>query len=233
MNDTPPGRHARSAALTAGIGLLVLAVLAAFANFGVLGGLVTPGDAAATADAIASSERLFRWGVASVYVVAVLDLVVAAGLREVFAAVSPTLSTLAAGFRVVYAGVFLVAISHLAAVLPLAEDADRTLAQVEAFQGVWEASLVLFGAHLVLTGWLAYRSGFMSRIIAVLVAVAGLGYLADSFGAVLVPGFAITVSAFTFVGEVALMLWLLVRGPRLTITSGAAPTAEAPLVPAR
>ena len=75
------------------------------------------------------------------------------------------------------------------------------------------------------------RRALLLAVVAVLVAVAGLGYLADTFGAVLVPGYALTVSNVTFVGEVTLMLWLLI--PRRTITSGPAPTAEAPLVPAR
>ncbi|MFH5821184.1 DUF4386 domain-containing protein [Georgenia sp. AZ-5] len=232
MNATHPDRSLRSASLVAGTALLVLAALAVFANFGVLGGLVTPGDATATADAIASSERLFRWGVASLYLVAVLDVVVAVALRVVFAAASPAISTLAAGFRVAYAVVFVVAISHLAAVLPLSGDAERTLAQIEAFQNMWGASYVFFGIHLVLTGYLAYRSGFMSRIVGVLVAVAGLGYLADTFGAVLVPGYSVTVSAVTFVGEVALMLWLLIKGPRLTVGGAAVSTAGATSVPA-
>ncbi|WP_205739530.1 DUF4386 domain-containing protein [Georgenia sp. SYP-B2076] len=224
-----PDRSIRSASLVAGAGLLALAVLAAFANFVVLEGLVTPGDATATAEAITSSEGLFRAGVASLYVVAVLDVVVAVALGEVFAAVSPRVSVLAAGFRGAYAVVLLVAISHLSAVPPLSGDADRTLAQVEAFRSIWGVSFLFFGAHLLLIGYLAYRSGFVPRVVAVLVAINGLGYLTDLLGTALVPGYSITVANVTFVGEVALMLWLLIQGRRTTVTATVAPTAGEPL----
>jgi hypothetical protein len=72
----------------------------------------------------------------------------------------------------------------------------------------------LFGVHLLLIGLLAYRSDFMPRIFGILLVIAGLGYLADGFGAVLVPGYALDISRFTFMGEAALMFWLLIKGSR-------------------
>ena len=44
-----------------------------------------------------------------------------------------------------------------------------------------------------------------------LVAIAGGGYLADSFGMILVPDYALTISTFTFVGEALLIFWLFWR----------------------
>jgi hypothetical protein len=45
--------------------------------------------------------------------------------------------------------------------------------------------------------------------------VAGLGYLVDGLGTLLLPGYAAVVAQFTFVGEVALIGWLLIKGRRL------------------
>ena len=78
------------------------------------------------------------------------------------------------------------------------------------------AGLVLFGAHLVLIGYLAYRSGYMPRILGVLLVVAGLGYVFDSVGFVLSES-PLEVSTVTFVGEFLLCLWLLIRGRRMTV----------------
>ena len=61
---------------------------------------------------------------------------------------------------------------------------------------------------------LAYRSNFMSKVFGFLLLIAGLGYLVDGFGAVLVPGYALDIGRFTFVGEAALMFWLLIKGSR-------------------
>lgn len=76
-----PGRDAnrpiRGASVTAGAGLLLMAALAGFGNFVAVEGLVTPGNAAQTAADIMSSEGLFRLGIASLFLVTALDVVVA------------------------------------------------------------------------------------------------------------------------------------------------------------
>ena len=73
------------AAAVAGVGLALMAALRAFGNFGVLEALVTPGDPVRTANDIAAAEALFRLGIASLLLVALLDVVVAVALQPVFA----------------------------------------------------------------------------------------------------------------------------------------------------
>ena len=62
-------RSLRTASLIAGLALALMAVLAAFGNFVAIQPLVTPGDAAKTAQDISNSEALFRWGIASLILV--------------------------------------------------------------------------------------------------------------------------------------------------------------------
>ena len=73
-------RSLRTASLIAGLALALMAVLAAFGNFVAIQPLVTPGDAAKTAIDISNSEALFRWGIASLILIAMLDIIVAAAL---------------------------------------------------------------------------------------------------------------------------------------------------------
>ena len=84
---TPLGRQAdrpiRHASITAGAGILLIAVLAGFGKFVAVDGLVTPGDAPRTATDILASEGLFRLGVAALSVVVALDVVVAWALCRV------------------------------------------------------------------------------------------------------------------------------------------------------
>ena len=222
-------RSIRRASITAGVGILLIAVLAGFGKFVAVDGLVTPGDAARTATDILASEGLFRLGVAALSVVVALDVVVAWALYRVFSPVSTGISLLAAWFRLVYAGVLLVAVSHLIEVLRLLGDdqyraafnTDQLQAQalsgIHSFGEVFGAGLLLFGLHLLVVGYLAYRSGYVPRVIGVLLAVAGLGYVVDSVGAILFRGSWTDVSSFTFIGEFLLALWLVVRGPRVTL----------------
>lgn len=71
--------------------------------------------------------------------------------------------------------------------------------------------------HLVLLGHLTYRSGFAPRLLGVLLMIAGLGYLVDTFGTLLVPGYPAVAALFTFVGEPLFMIWLLVKGRNVTL----------------
>ncbi|HEY5846017.1 MAG TPA: DUF4386 domain-containing protein [Microlunatus sp.] len=204
----------RRASLTAGLALALMVVIAPFGVFGAIGALVTPGDAARTAQDILGSESLFRWGIASLILVVILDIVVAAALLRLFEPVDRNVSIMAAWSRVAYAAVYLVAIVQLVIALELLDDPAQALRAVNAYDTTWHVGLILFGFHLLLIGYLAYRSGFMPKIFGILLVLAGLGYLTDGFVLVLVPDPSISIGSFTFLGEVALIFWLLIVGRR-------------------
>jgi Domain of unknown function (DUF4386) len=212
----------RTASLVAGLALALIAVIASVGNFIALEPLITPGDAAKTAEDILNSEAQFRWGIAALIVAAVLDIIVAATLLALFEPVSRNVSMLAAFFRVAYTAVFLVAIIQLVVAVGLLGDPAEAMQAIDAYSTIWLVSLIFFGVHLLLIGYLAYRSGFMAKVFGILLVVAGLGYVADGFVTVLVPGPSVGIGQFTFVGEVALMFWLLIRGTRKDFSRGEA-----------
>jgi hypothetical protein len=207
-------RQLRTASLTAGLALALMTVLAPVGVFGAVGALVAPGDAVTTAQNIVESQTLFRWGIASLILVVILDVVVAVALLTLFRPVSQTISVMAASFRIAYAAVYLVAIIQLVVALGLIGDPAQAMRAIDAYDTIWHVGLILFGAHLLLIGYLAYRSGYMAKLFGILLVVAGLGYAVDGFGLVLVPGYALDISRFTFVGEAALIFWLLIKGSR-------------------
>jgi Domain of unknown function (DUF4386) len=209
-------RSQRKASLTAGIALALLAALSIFGNFIAINPLVTPGDAAKTAQDILASETMFRWGIASLILVAIGDIIVASALLTLFRTVNRGVSTTAAWFRAAYAAVYLTALSQLLIAVTVLADPGQASRAIEAFSIIWQASLILFAVHLLLEGYLAYRSGFMPKVFGILLVIAGLGYLADGFGAVLVSGYSFGIGRFTFMGEVALIFWLLIKGTRMT-----------------
>ena len=112
-----------------------------------------------------SSDGLFRLGVASLYLVVVLDVVVAWALLRVFSPVNRDLSRLAAWFRLAYAAVFMVALSQLAGIPSLLGGAGysglftreqlqgQALLKIDTFNDIWFAGLILFGAHLLILGY--------------------------------------------------------------------------------
>jgi Domain of unknown function (DUF4386) len=229
-----PGWTARRSAVVAGAGIMLVAVLAGFGNLVVVQGLVTPGDGRATAHDIAASEGLFRLGVAILYLAALLDIVVAWALFMVFRPVHAELSRLSAWLRLAYAVVFIVALSQLAGIPALLNESDSTgafsssqiqaqaLAKADAFHNIWSAGLILFGAHLVGIGVLAYRSRLVPRLIGALLVLAGVGYAFDSFVSVFTEHPVFVVSNVTFLGEFLLGVWLLTRGRRTTLPTQSA-----------
>ena len=224
-----PNRSIRTASLTAGIALLLLSALSIFGFIVVVKGLVTPGDPTQTANDITESIGWFRLGIAALYLVIPLDIVVGWALYRVFSPVSKSLSMLAATLRVAFAVVFMVAISRLVDVLRLLDNNShlaafspeqlhtQALLAINAYNDVWHAGLFLFGLHLLLVGYLAFKSGYVPKLIAVLVAIDGLSYVVDTFGTVLSPGQWTDTATFTFIGELLLGLWLVIRGRRLTL----------------
>jgi ABC-type multidrug transport system fused ATPase/permease subunit len=217
----------RRAGLIAGVGLLLMSILAGLATFGVLNRLVTEGDASSTTSQILGALDAFRLAIIALFLVAVLDLVVAWALWVFFDHVQHVVAMVAACCRGVYAVIFAVAISHLLAAARLLGDqqtdgrADRqlhleVLAEVERFYDIWSLGLGLFGFHLLLIGWLAFTSRFVPRFIGVLVAIAGAGYLIDSLGGLglLSARYTFELASVTFIGEVVLMVWLLVFAAR-------------------
>jgi Domain of unknown function (DUF4386) len=227
--ETEPGaiQSLRNASVVAGVALLVMAALAGFGKFAALDGLVTEGDAAKTARDIIGSEAMFRLGIVSLILVVALDVVIAWALYRVFSPVNRNLSMLAAVLRLVYAGVFMVAIGELLRALRLLGNDDylrvftadqlhaQALLGINAFTDLWYVGQFLFGLHLLVIGYLAWRSGYVPRWLGALLAIAGLGYAIDSVGATLSQTSWTPISSYTFLGEFLLAVWLVARGRRL------------------
>ena len=71
-------------------------------------------------------------------------------------------------------------------------------------------SLVFFGPYCLLIGYLIFRSTFLPRILGVLMALAGVGWL--TFLSPAATPLATYLKILGFVAEASLMLWLIVKG---------------------
>lgn len=132
-----------------------------------------------------------------VLLVAALDVVIAVALYPVLRSGGTLMAALSAAMRLAYAPIFAVAAGALA------------LGRVEDFQSIWDAGLLLFGAHLVLTGIAIVRSQTIPTWLGALVLLAGFGYVFDACLVLLNPGATLRLGEFVFIGEVVLFIWLL------------------------
>jgi hypothetical protein len=222
MEDREFGGAQRSAAITAGVGLVLMMFPAILANFFVIQNTLVAGDAAATVNNMLANESAFRLAILGFIAVAILDVLVAWGLYVFFIPAGRFLSLLAGWFRLVYSAILVVGILELARALRLVQSAAAVEAwgagplemavqmALHAFEDVWALGLILFGIHLILIGVLAWRTA-VPNWLAVLLVIAGAGYAFDTVASLLMPDFAVTISQLTFIGEMVLAVWLLIK----------------------
>ena len=227
----PAEERVRRWALVGGIGLVLMAAVAVFANFMVLEELVTKGNAAATASDIASSKGLFQAGIAGWFVIAALDILVAVALFHVVRPVNARLAAIGAWARTLYGVVLGAATFQLVAILGLvdgpmtAATSAEVLQKTETFTEIWYLGLILFGIHLMVVGYLAFRSGYIPKFVGSVVAIAGFGYLFDAaVRAVSDPS--LSLSMITGMGELVMGVWLVARGRRIALSVSVRPTRE-------
>jgi hypothetical protein len=221
-DEFSPQRYARIA------GLLYLIVIAGgvFAELVVRQRLVVPNDAAATAHNILAHEQLFRWGFAAELIPGLCNMGLAVIFWELFKVVNRRAALLVVFCTLAGTAIESAALLHHFEPLillqrGLALGVDPHLLQAQAYMALrmqsigFAVALTYFGIYCLAIGYLIFRSGFLPRVIGVLLAFEGLCYLANSFVDFLAPGFAGPVFAVLMVSglaEVVFCLWLLVKG---------------------
>jgi hypothetical protein len=201
-----------------------MAIVAPIAEFGVFQKLIISGDAKSTANNIAASASLFRLATGGFLIVAIFDVLVAWALYIFLKPANENLSLLAACFRLVYSGIFAIALTDLFSVSQLLSGSQRfgalaaeqleaqVMLHLDTFRQSWDIGLAFFGLHLAVLGYVVFKSGYITKFLGLMLFVSGVGYLTDSFGKLLLPHYGIVISEFTFIGEVLLILWLLWKG---------------------
>jgi Domain of unknown function (DUF4386) len=230
-NSTSVEISLRNASIIAGFGYLMIFIFSIFANFFVFEKLIVSGDAATIANNIIVHESLFRFGITSWLIVIVFDALVAWALYIFLKPVNKSLSFLAALFRLVFVAIFGYSFVNYFSILQLFSGADylkafqqnqlqaQTMLLLNSHYYAVNISYVFFGLHIFLLGYLILKSGYIPRMIGILLLVASCGYLINSFGNFLSSAYKNNSSAFLiFVGgpalvsELSLTIWLLFKG---------------------
>ncbi len=194
--------------------------------FGILYGpsLVVPGDAAATAKNILASESLFRLSIVSALLDQLIFILVVLALYQLLKVVNQTMATLMVIFLLVSVPIAMLDELNNVAVLFLVSGADSlnvfSAEQLHALVAVFldlhalGLSIAFLAGFLwfVPMGYLVFTSGFLPRILGVLLIMNGLAYMIDSFAALLLPDLKVNMVMFTGWVEVLFALWLLIRG---------------------
>ncbi len=224
-------RLAHNPGRVAGLWYLLLIAIGPLRLVYIPGKLFVHDNASATVDNIAAHEWLFRLGMISELVGAAVLILLVLAFYRLFERVDRHL----AAFVVILGGVMPAVIY----IVNAATDAGAlTVVRGAGFLSVFDrpqrdalvmlllrlhghqltASLMLAGAWLFPLGTLVYRSRFLPRFLGVWLVVGGCGWLvlcATGFLAPRVQDRAFALLQPAFLGEIALMLWLVIKGALL------------------
>lgn len=205
-------------------GLLYLVVIATafFAEF-VRSALVVSNDAAATAQKIAGSDRLYRLAGFADIINLCCDIALAVILYDLLRPGGRGIALVAAAFRLVsdaclgvatffhFAPLTLLRDSAFLAAMPLPQRQTLALDMLNVHGIGYNICLLFFGVHVLLLGWIGLRSALMPRLLGALLVVTFVCYWTNSIVHLVFPE--IRLSPFVLLPglltELALAFWLL------------------------
>jgi hypothetical protein len=215
-------------ARTGGLLYLIIIALGVFAEAFARGRIIVFGDAAATATRLTSMETLWRYGIAAEY----LAITCAIGLAMIYFVllmpVSRELTLLATFLRLGSLIVQAVAVMDLtAALFPVSNavylnaftsEQRAALASfaIRAHSQNYGVALLILGFCFLVHGYLIFRSGFLPKLLGILIQLAGMSYLINSAALLVAPAWSAMLFPLillpAFIGEASLCLWLLIKG---------------------
>lgn len=215
-----------------GILYLMMGVPAAFSLFYIPSVFIVPGDATSTARNITAGEFIFRLGILSMLVSQISFLFLALSLYDLFKDVDRKHARLLVTLVAVAVAIELVNCLNLIAPLILLSGADFlssfTKPQLDALalgflrlrSGGYGIVTVFWGLWLLPFGILVIKSRFFPKILGVLLILAGVPYLANSFTSIVLPAHNQAVSMILMplmLGELPMLFWLLFKGAKVPL----------------
>ena len=227
----------KSTARIAGFWYLLLSIIGAYGLAYVPSQIMGEGNAASTVNNILTHEFLFRTGVVSQLISNTLFVLLVSVLYRLLKHVNEYHAKLMMAFVLVQVPIaFLIETFKITSLMILKGEIMKAIEPAQKqdlvmlFLNIHTYGTIIleifWGLWLIPFGQLVYKSGFIPRILGVLLIIGGISYIIESLTFLLFPGSHALVSRYTSVcysiGEIAIMLWLLIIGVRVRqdVTSG-------------
>ena len=227
MTTNPIDRSQLKALRSAALLYLLLILSAPIGLLYVPSMLIVPGDATATADRIRASEWLLRIGIGSELFHQAIAIFLVLALYRLFRPVNEQHARLMVilGALVSVPIMFINVLNEIAA-LVLVSGADFlsvfSRSQLDALALLFlrlhehgtEIVQIFWGLWLFPYGILVIRSGFIPRLLGVLLFIAGAGLLASSFTSLILPQYGTLFGQIAMVldlGEFPIIFWFFIR----------------------
>lgn len=213
-----------------GIFYLIIIIAGVFGELLVRNKLLVYGDPTTTANNIIHNEFLWRMGITGDLIMHILDLPIMILLYYVLRPINKKIALLNLSFNLIQTAVLAVNKLNLLAALFFLGDAEylksfkpeqlHTLSylSIKLHDFGFAIGLIFFGFVCLLEGYLIFKSKYLPKVLGVMMAIAGLCYLTNSFALLLAPQFSsLTLLMPCFIAELSLSLWLIFKGVNLPI----------------
>ncbi len=215
-----------------GVAYIIIFIAGIYSNFFALQRLVELDNPALTVINLSTEKGAFELAILGFAIMLVFDLVLVWGLYKLFRPVGPDLAIMASVLRFLSVLIFGVALYHLIEVLHIVTLINSITVQaqfldtkvvnfINDFNNIWLIGLLFFAFHLALLANLVWNSSAVPKWLGILLIIAAVGYVVDSFAQLLLPTysdyeafFALVVIVPGVIGELVLTFWLLFRSNR-------------------
>ena len=213
----------RTIAKLAGWSIILMAVVAGFSFGFAFPKIFNPAQIDAYQTNLTVNVQLYTYMLIGILIVLVLDVVVSWTLYLYFKNDNRKIALLSGVLRIVYTVIFGIATYYLARNLASPDYNNEIITEnYNSFQTIWSFGLIVFGVHLLVIGVLMKLHKRIPAFLWCLTIIAGASYM-------LVHGLKTTMPQLTeltttlnnilglpmALGELALAIWLLIKGGKL------------------
>ncbi|MBA4384332.1 MAG: DUF4386 domain-containing protein [Anaerolinea sp.] len=222
-------------ARSAGILYFIMDVFLIFGGIFVESKLYVPGNAEVTLNNILSNVMLFRLGFASILIGHTLILFLVLVLYNLFISVDKAQARLMVILVVAavpvaflnminqYVPILLLSNAGYLSVFSAAQLQSLSMVFLEMYQHGNMIAEIFWGLWLIPLGILVYKSGFIPKVLGVLLFVGCVGHLISFISTFVFPGYSTILtplSEIAMIGELPIFFWLLIKGAKeKTVTS--------------
>lgn len=195
------------AAMIVGVAFITSVLMVSIVDDLLLANFVVPGDTAALSNDISANSTIFGYAVVGYLLVLVLDSIIGIALYVVLKPASKKLALLTAVLRLLYACILVIGLFAL------------VLQVVDAYG---YASIKLFGyiffaSHIFFLGYTVFKSGYMPKLIGVLLVIASFTYIVFFVDLGLSKAFEVVTMLIMAIAELSLSVWLMVKRKTLPV----------------
>ena len=213
----------RRLAITTGISLLIMAIVAGFSVGYAYAEFYNPEQLEFLKDSILQNMGLYQSMLIGILIILILDLLVSYTLYKFFEDDNKRMSFISGVIRVVYTVIFGIATYYLTNNLNTNELTNQIAnSNFQQFQVIWNGGLVVFGFHILLVSFLMKLHMRTPKILWYLTLIAGVSYVVlyllklGSPNSEMVKNLEIILALPMAIGELGLAIWLLIKGGKET-----------------